>query len=340
MNLLYQAALNGTLKSPASNQQIPIRCYNDLDIPVYIRIVDTEGGLTAPILIPAKTGNKSLSSYLNWYMIFTSVASGAFVGVLQLDGAHPEYDVTTSLLVRPNDIGRFPVPNDDILIPTDSPLVLVGCGTAPNGNPVTREQFWKRSSDSYMLAPNEKHTVGFSTTNGMQTTTSSEQTISTSLGMSSSFGWGPISASVSASLSTSSRHLQQVTVSSETTRYETVELSNTGDKPQMYLKWQLTDVITIFQPGTTIQPVASIVQANEPILIGGPYTFSTYGDRLLPRVEEQDFSTDGDTMLLQDTEADFSTYELPRDPEAGLTSYGDQLLQDAKPDVESQQAEA
>ncbi|MBV9787168.1 MAG: hypothetical protein JOZ51_03275 [Chloroflexi bacterium] len=297
MNPLYQAALNGTLKSPASAQKVPIRCYNDLDVPVYIRIVDTAGNLTPPVLIPAKTGNKSLESYLNWYMIFTSVASGAFIGVIQLDGTQVEYDVTTALLVRPNDIGRFPVPSGDIMIPTDSPLVMVGCGTAPNGNPVTREQFWKRSSDSYMLAPNEKHTVGYSTTSGMQSTTSNEQTISTSLGMSSSFGWGPISASVSASLSTSSRSLQQVTVSSETTRYETVELSNTTDKPQMYLKWQLTDIITIFQPGTNVLPVASIVQANEPILIGGPYTFSTYGERLLPRAEEPDVSTDGDGLL-------------------------------------------
>lgn len=310
MNPLYQEALNGTLKSPASTQKIPIRCYNDLDIPVYIRIVDTQGKLTAPVLIPAKTGNKSLESYLNWYMIFTSVASGAFIGVIQLDGSQVEYDVTTALLVRPNDIGRFPVPSGDILIPTDSPLVLVGCGTAANGNPVTREQFWKRSSDSYMLAPGEKHTVGYSTTSGMQTTTSSEQSISTSLGMSSSFGWGPISASVSASLSTSSRYLQQVTVSSETTRYETVELSNATDRPQMYLKWQLTDIITVFQPANTL-PVASIVQANDPVLIGGPYTFSTYGDRLLPRDEEPDFST-----------------------------YGDQLSRDEEPDAASQQAEA
>lgn len=319
MNPLYQAALNGTLKSPASAQKVPIRCYNDLDVPVYIRIVDTEGNLTPPVLIPAKTGNKSLESNLNWYMIFTSVASGAFIGVIQLDGSQVEYDVTTSLLVRPNDIGRFPVPSGDIMIPTDSPLVMVGCGTAPNGNPVTREQFWKRSSDSYMLAPNEKHTVGYSTTSGMQSTTSNEQTISTSLGMSSSFGWGPISASVSASLSTSSRSLQQVTVSSETTRYETVELSNTTDKPQMYLKWQLTDIITIFQPGTNILPVASIVQANEPILIGGPYIFSTYGERLLPRAEDSDVSTDGDRLLPHDQEPSEDSQPVSEDsqPAAG-----------------------
>lgn len=322
----YQEALNGTLKSPPPGQKVTnIGFANDLDIPVFIRLVDTQGGLTPPHMIESHKGTTLKEGNVGWYVIFTSVVSGAFVGVIQLNATQTEYRVTADLLVRPNAIGKFPVPDYiDTLIPTDSPRVLVGCGTALNNNPVTREQFWQRGTDSYMLAPNEKHTVGYSTTSGMQTTSSSEQEVSESLGMSTSIGWGPISASVSASLSKSSRSLQQLSVSSETTRYETVELSNTTDKPQMYLKWQLTDVITIFQNSIIPQPIAAIVQANQPVLIGGPYTFSTYGDRLLPRAEEPDFTS----------------YELPRDPEADFTSYGNQLPQDAKPDAKSQQAEA
>src|SRR5262245_12898890 len=106
MDPIYQSALNGTLKSPPPGQKlVGIALSNDLDVPIYIRIVDTQGVLTPPHLIRARSGTNLAESFVGWYVVFTVVSSGAFVCVLQFrDGAH-EYRVDTSLLVRPNDVG-------------------------------------------------------------------------------------------------------------------------------------------------------------------------------------------------------------------------------------------
>jgi len=283
MDPIYQEAINGTLKSPGSSQKMTnISFLNALEAPIYLHIVNTDGILTPSDLLAPHEKVVLNECFANWYIVFTVAATGAFACVIQLQASQLNYVVTPALLVRPNDIGTFPRPTGTIMIPPDSPRILVGCGKASNGNPLTREQYWKRNPDSYTLAPNEKRTVGYTSTSGLQTTTSNEQEIATSLGMSASVGWGPISASVSASLSTSARSLQQVAVTSETTRYETVELSNTSTSPQMFLKWQLTDVLTVFNRELMSQPLAAIVQAAQPVLIGGPYLFNSLGEELLP----------------------------------------------------------
>jgi hypothetical protein len=284
MDPIYQSAINGTLKSPASGQKMTnINFTNSLAVPIYIHIVNTEGVLKPSDLLAPQERIVLPECFANWYIVFTVAASGAFVCVIQLVATQLNYVVAPDLLVQPNDIGTFPRPSGTIIIPPDSPRILVGCGKAANGNPLTREQYWKRNSDSYALAPNERRTVGYTSTSGMQTTTSSEQEIATSLGMNASVGWGPISASVSASLSTSARSLQQVAVTTETTRYETIELANPSESPQMFLKWQLTDVLTVFNKELMSQPLAAIVQVAQPVLIAGPYLFNPLGEELLSR---------------------------------------------------------
>jgi hypothetical protein len=281
MNPLYQSAIDGTLKSPKSTEKITqIQIYNDLDVPIFIRLVDEDGNLTPAYPISAHGGTNLREIFKGWYAVFTVCHTGAFACVIEFTGA-TSYRINGSLLVDPNDVGRFPIPSKDILIPSDSARILVGCGLAPNGNPMTREQFWKRSPDSYTLAPGEKRTIGYTTTSGMQTTTSVEQEVATSLGLNASAGWGPISASVSASLSTTSRSMQQVAVSTETTRYETVELSNQDAAPKLFLRWQLMEVLTVFSKEPEIRPITAIVQAVLPTLIGGPYQLSPLGDQLV-----------------------------------------------------------
>lgn len=282
MNPLYQKAIDGTLKSPPPGPEMNnLKIANDTDVTLDIRLVDENGNLTPPLSVPAKGGTTLTKTYAGQYAVFTVSSTGAFVCVIEFKGAINSYKVDRTLLVRPNDVGKFPIPSEDILIPSDSVRILVGYGVAPNKNPMTREQYWKRGSDSYTLAPGETRTVGTTTTSGMQTTTTAEQEVATALGMSATAGWGPISASVSASVNVASRSMQQVVVSTETTRYETLELANSDNTPKLFLRWQLMDVLTVFGKEDLTRPLATIIQAVLPSLIGGPYQLSQLGDRLL-----------------------------------------------------------
>jgi hypothetical protein len=279
MNPNYEKALKRQLVSQSGASLIKgITFQNRLPIAVRLQWINTQGGLENYANVPnkfeelapgAKHGEGAgFQAWPKCFYQLTTSFSGAFVGLIEIKDGQAAYEVTPLLMTRPNDIGPFPQPSTTTLIPVDSPRVLVACGKSPNGKIVTREQFWKRSSESYTLAPHQTHTIGFSITSGMQETTSKQDTVAQSLGLSASAGWGAVSASVSASLSATSTTFQQVTITKQDTRYETVVLKNDTDKPQMFLKWQLSDVISIFEGPT---PTATIVLAQSPTLIGGPY---------------------------------------------------------------------
>jgi hypothetical protein len=282
-DLVFHNAIVGNLGTDDPNVGPPMmqaNIINNLEIPIALYWLDALGNQLGPAAptargvsgnyfeVPAKGQMHLSAAFPGWY-VCNSASTGAFVWQFKLE--RPDnYTISRENLRKPNDIGRFPVPTPSTMIPVDSPRVLVACGTASNGNYITREQYWRRTSDSYALAPGQKHTVGFSTTSGMEQTSSTQNEVSQQLGLSASAGWGPVSASVSASLSMNSTTFQQVTVTTETTRYETIELENKTTKVQVILKWQLIDIITIFDK-TTHKPTASIIIAQSPVLLGGPY---------------------------------------------------------------------
>jgi Insecticidal Crystal Toxin, P42 len=276
MNPNYEKALKRQLVTQTGPAMFSgISFENRLPIAIRIQWINPQGVLVNFPNEPNKSeefapGRKQgdLQAWPGCFYHLTTSFSGAFVGLVEIQAGQAAYQITPMLMTRPNDIGPFPQPSKNTLIPVDSPRVLVACGKSPNGKIVAREQFWKRSSESYTLAPHQTHTIGFSVTNGMQETTSKQETVAQSLGMSASAGWGPVSASVSASLSATSTTFQQVTITKRDTRYETVVLTNNTDKPQTFLKWQLLDLITIFEAQT---PTATIVLGQSPTLIGGPY---------------------------------------------------------------------
>ncbi|HEX8396556.1 MAG TPA: hypothetical protein VF644_03975 [Pyrinomonadaceae bacterium] len=184
----------------------------------------------------------------------------------------PFTNITADLISDQNDIGPIPQPTKDIIIPPNSPSVVVGQGKASNGNPITREQSWQRMPESYTIATGQTRTVGSSTTSGMTQTTSDQITVSSSISSSASAGWGPISASVSASLSQSSTSMHSLTVSEQNTNYEssTLTRSETETTALMILRWQICDTINILDAsGTTptYAPIASIVSLLLPSVV-------------------------------------------------------------------------
>ncbi|MFI6417440.1 hypothetical protein ACIBG6_08505 [Streptomyces sp. NPDC050842] len=281
----YQEAVKGTLRSPWWDQpEGTLQLTNGTPIPVDVYWVGYDGDLYG---INKRTGTydaghpgtrlhpggkMEMRAPIETYWLVKSSYSGAFVAVVQerysLSGWHT---VTGQDLLDPNGIGEIPFPTRDVVIPPDGARILVGAGRIPlYGHRVTREQFWKRMPDSYSLAPGESRTVSYTVTSGMEDTSSDSETVNDSVGASASIGWGPFSASVSASLSQTSSTTQQVTVSTQTSSSVSTTYDNmTGVTPVMLLFWQLTDVLTVFDANG--KPLSSVISGKQPPVVSGPF---------------------------------------------------------------------
>lgn len=269
MNSIYQDALNGTLAGSVGASLGNVTFTNNTEIPVQLDTISTAGThISVGTILPGASATAG-PLYVGGYNLITSLKTGAFMTVITMVANTTSYSITCGMLCNPNDIGAVPQPNVMVVIPPDSPRVLVACAKLANGNYLTREQYWSLQPDSYCLGPNEQKTVSLTSTSGKQHTSSSETSIATSLGVSASGGWGPISASLSASLSTNSSTFQQVTVTEQVTSYISDTLHNTTATSSLFLRWQLIDVITVLDAQGN--PIASIVSGQNPVLVMGPY---------------------------------------------------------------------
>ena len=281
MNGIYQAALNGTLASQGGYEVDDVWLVNSTDVALSLSWLDYSGQRTGSVngawvpggrgtLLPAHGGTVSLGNTLNQnYFLLTSNYSGAFAAVINFDQSGQTIELTPAFFLDPDDIGAVPQPTSQVIIPGNSPRVVVGCGHLPNGNDVGREQFWQRMPDSYTLAPGETRTVSYTVTSGMTSTSSSQQTVEASVGVSASAGWGPVSAHVSANLSASSTSFQELSLTSQTTSFNQNVYVNSTEHPQMMLVWQLIDATTIFDAQGI--PQASVITGTQPVIVEGPY---------------------------------------------------------------------
>ena len=270
----YAEALAGTLVSPSGT--VPGWYWtlkNLLTFPISVSIVTNTRQLVPQIWVLAEAQYIELPPDNNphppgTFVVISSQATGAFVCVITMDPANSGASfISADLLSDQNDIGPIPQPSTDILIPPDSPSVVVAQGQLPNKNLITREQCWRRMPDSHTIAPGETRTVGSSISSGMTQTTSDQSTVSSSVSTSVSAGWGPVSASVSASLSQSSTSMHSLTVSEQSTSYESSVLTSTKPNPVMMLRWQICDTINILDgsgAAPTYAPIASIVSLLQP----------------------------------------------------------------------------
>ncbi|MGW8353305.1 hypothetical protein [Streptomyces wedmorensis] len=301
MNDTYQAALDGTLASPPKEAMAHVLIINDTSIPLDIFYVDQSANLCGldvdgawiaglPGITLGPDGDTVVITGDCWadsYWVAKSHYSGAFAAALQNPGGKSTLTFSGFDLLDPNNIGPIPEPSPDILIPQDSPSVLVATGLVQHGTTVrtpvdttlieqaglgvavTREQFWHCMGESYSLAPGETRTVSYSVTQGMQESSSESETTNASVGVSVSAGWGPFSASVSASLSESSTTTQQLTVSTQTTSFVSSTYQNLSEQPELNLLWQLTDVVTVYDKDG--RPLVSVISGEAPSVVSGPW---------------------------------------------------------------------
>ncbi|SOC22322.1 hypothetical protein [Stappia indica] len=268
MKELYAKALMGQLYATETTTAVTIQVHNNL--PVRIAVYNATNAGTRQLLGHVEPGsNGPVTGTDGDYLVIASAISGSFISAYALNTSESSYTVDNSVLTTPNDIGSIPVPTTDVLVPVNSPLVMVAISTiSPDGsttNYITREQFWNLQGDSYSLAVGESRTVSYTIVSGRQTTSSTQDTVGASIGVDAHAGWGPISAGISASLNAESTTFQQVTVNEQTTSYMSDTVTNSGDDDVAVLRWQMTDVITIFSP--SYQPLASIVSGLNPIIV-------------------------------------------------------------------------
>ncbi|MEU9702872.1 hypothetical protein [Streptomyces sp. NPDC047981] len=289
MNQMYQQALDGTLTSQitgntgrftfANTTEIPLGGYLVSDTGVWLGVVpqgNTFGPGNPAIDLEPGEQWRTYTTPLDFgsYFVFVNRYSGAFALVFpamnaQPDGPNWNITIDCSCLLDPNDIGIPPTPNAYVIVPPDSPRVVVGCGVV-NGNTVAREQYWRRLPQSYSIAKGEVRTESYTTSSGIEATSSQQADLATSVGVSASAGWGPISTSLSASVSAGSSTFQQVTTNTQSTSFLSESFDNTaGESAQMYLYWGLTNVVTIFDAtGTALS--SFIYGSEDPAVIDGP----------------------------------------------------------------------
>ncbi|MFJ7960284.1 hypothetical protein ACIQ62_28745 [Streptomyces sp. NPDC096319] len=310
MNDDYLRALDGSLVSPPRKARASVLVINDLSIPLDLFSVDESGDLCGPDadgnwvaglpgLVMGPDGDNVVITGDCWadsYWLAKSHYSGAFAAVLRNPGGKSTLTFSGSDLLDPNDIGPIPEPSADMLIPQDGPSVLLATGLVQHGTTsrtpvtvfgdeqvglgvaVTREQFWHCTGESYSLAPGESRTVNYTVSQGMQESSSDAETTNASVGVSASAGWGPFSASVSASLSESSTTSQQLTVSTETTSFVSSTYQNLGDYSELNFFWQLMDVVTVYDEDG--RPLSSVISGEVPSVVSGPWNvMEIEGDR-------------------------------------------------------------
>jgi hypothetical protein len=270
MSSLSELAMARMLRSPEPRGARTVKFFNTFPASVDLFRVDTLGRryLVAELPYEDKAGT-AVQAFDGERFGVNSVHTGGFMMAVEIKGGQNDYRLTSYELRAPYDIGPVPTPTKQVPIPVDSTRTVTGMGLHSVDTFIIREQYWSRLSESYMLAPLEKKTVSYTTSSGMQQTSSEQSTVEKSLSVGVSAGWGPISASVNASLNESSTTSHQVTITEERTTFLSDTVENQRDKPVMYLRWQLTDVISIYS--SSVPQGASVVLGENPVLIFGPY---------------------------------------------------------------------
>lgn len=272
MQPLLKKYLEGTLVSTGTPRTGDVTIINQLNVPLWAGCLSTDGSVYPAIRVHASSTPVTGARPVNWYWLFWAL-DGSLAAIFQ-GAAPPANNLSITIgpadLSSPCDIGPVPAPSVEIPIPNDSPSVLVGTGQGRDsaGTPtyMTRSQFWKRSGDSITLAPNQDMTTGYTSSTGLQETSSDTKTVAESVDASVSVGWGPVSASLSASLNSSTTSFQQYVSTENNTRFESRTYKGDSVSTMMIFRWQLYDVVTISSAADD-KVLAQVTTAQNPDVV-------------------------------------------------------------------------
>lgn len=275
---LIEAAVRGDLVSQPQGRGIAADAPREIEVvskvpfPLLVFRSSTDGDLEplAPLLRPYDSlwvfGADS-----GTVLTVTSAPTGGIVSVVRVRDGADRYVLTDLALAAPNGIGLPPEPRPPaVLVPGDSPRVVVGAGWRRDGAILVREQYWRRGSQSVTLMPGESRTSSVTQTSGVEQSSALEEAQSQTYGASASAGWGPVSIGISASLNLSTRTSQQVTVTSSESAFQQIHVENRGPDLVTYLSWELIDSVTALDP-KTLAPTSTLTSVLTPPVVRGPY---------------------------------------------------------------------
>ena len=181
-------------------------------------------------------------------------------------------------LTAPNTVPAPPTATAEQPLPTDTAPWLVGIGRFPTPNDsavvvtFTREQFWRKTSDSFSLPPGARLEKLLRQSSGVTSSSSKSDVATDEIGFDISAGWGPVSASASASMSETSQRTDTVSVREESTSTVVQSFANSSTKPVVVNFWQLIDRISVRKNDKV---VVSVDNGNLPLV---PHTLQISAD--------------------------------------------------------------
>ncbi|MCX7287334.1 MAG: hypothetical protein NTW20_07170 [Rhodobacterales bacterium] len=179
-------------------------------------------------------------------------------------------------MFKPNQIPAPKAPKDQSTIPSDMPSILVDCGLIDlkggSKGVVLHEQYWRVGPNSFVLLPGQQKTISSEQVSGVTDESTSHESLSESLDLSVGGGWGPISASISASLSHSSDTSHTRRLQSQT-RNQVEDMVANADvsKSINVFFWELVDRYVVIDPAKSksAERVLGIVESvKSPPLLG------------------------------------------------------------------------
>ena len=234
---------------------------NDLPIPIKImRLVSGKSDVDnsfAAIKVEANKECRNCPIPPGKYLVTENIMGG-LISVFEVNKLETKVIISNMKLRRPNSLGLppessfiSPIQNTRKVLMSASVIDHDPAGLFNDGE-ITKDengiylllayQDWEQSIESHSLAPLESKTIQFTETAGREETTSESQSLDKSISTSVSGGWGPVSASVSASINQNSTHEHSVTLDSRKTSYQEKYFENPYiDASIIIFFWQLGD---------------------------------------------------------------------------------------------------
>lgn len=230
--------------------------------------------------------------------VISSMATGGLIGVYLKGIGQQKIIIDGNNLTDPFSIGAPPEASPPVkFIPEDGISVVVGYGEYEINDgyaAIIKEQNWKKLGSSYTIAPGESKSISYTHRYGLSRSNSVTSSHSESATASASASDGFYSASISATVSSSTSTMQQSTISEETTTIMSDTLTNITPIPITYLRWGIQ---TTYYDVTTKELSEAVLNLNIPTLGYGTYLYGKLVVNESPSIirmykfTDQDFET-------------------------------------------------
>lgn len=261
---LAQYVYGGMPRHTLASEPKSIAIQNQLQVPVMRQMVRTIDPMSydSPYSI-AQPNSTGTFPYKEWAAYgLRSEWSSSVIGVLRSQPGHElsAYGGTMTLnahdtLTMPGDIGLPSLHNVlSSMAPPSFPWVLVGVAPVKDKSGLIIEisQSWQPTDAVLILEAGQSQSQTLTQKTGVLSSTTKQEEFSATLGTKASGGWGPISAEISASMTTTSRVSETFEFTDETTSSITQDRTAEGCKTGWY-PFELQERIQVFNASGSLQ---------------------------------------------------------------------------------------